>query len=158
MRKWLRRLGLAVALVGVASIVALYSYGRFAEGARGPAAYALPTAADATELDRAVAPLLRERGRQSGMALLSDNLDAFAVRAATARAAGRSLDLHAGVVILAVTGGGSLFGIIGAFLAVPVVAVATTLVRYLRLQLDEHARDPEQAPDVPPHERTEGIP
>src|SRR5690606_15487751 len=47
---------------------------------------------------------------------------------------GRSLDLHAGVVILAVTGGGSLFGIIGAFLAVPVVATATTLIRYLRLQ------------------------
>lgn len=94
MLKWLRRLGLAVALVGVASIVALYSYGRFAEGARGPAAYALPTAAGATALDRAVAPLLRERGRQSGMALLSDNLDAFAVRAATARAAGRSLDLQ----------------------------------------------------------------
>ncbi|MDP9822469.1 AI-2E family transporter [Nocardioides massiliensis] len=63
---------------------------------------------------------------------------------------GRSLDLHAGLVILAVTGGGSLFGIIGAFLAVPVVATATTLVRYLRLQLDEHARDPEDAPQAAP--------
>ena len=63
---------------------------------------------------------------------------------------GRSLDLHAGLVILAVTGGGSLFGIIGAFLAVPVVATVTTLVRYLRLQLDEHARDPEESPKASP--------
>lgn len=66
---------------------------------------------------------------------------------------GRSLDLHAGVVILAVTGGGSLFGIIGAFLAVPVVATATTLIRYLRLQLDERARDPEDAPHAAPDTR-----
>ena len=79
-------LGIAVLVLGVASGVALYSYGRFAEGARGPASQALPTAADATALDRAIAPLLHARGRQSGMALLSDNLDAFTVRAATARA------------------------------------------------------------------------
>ena len=59
MRKWLRRLGIAVVLMAVASATALYSYGRFAEAARGPASHALPTAADATALDRAVAPLLR---------------------------------------------------------------------------------------------------
>lgn len=59
---------------------------------------------------------------------------------------GRSLDLHAAVVILAVTAGGSLFGIIGAFLAVPVVAVITTVIRYARIQLDERAVDPESAP------------
>ncbi len=58
---------------------------------------------------------------------------------------GRSLDLHAALVILAVTAGGSLFGIIGAFLAVPVLATATTLIRYTRLQLDERSRDPEEA-------------
>ncbi|WP_062356707.1 phospholipase D family protein [Pseudoxanthomonas mexicana] len=94
MRKWLRRLGIVVLMMVVGSGVALYSYGRFAEGARGPASSALPVAPTATALDRAVAPLLREHPRQSGMALLSDNLDAFTVRAATARAAGRSLDLQ----------------------------------------------------------------
>ena len=94
MRKWLRRVGIALLVLVVASCAALYSYGRFAEGARGPAAHSLPIAADATALDRAIAPLLREHGGQSGMALLSDNLDAFTVRAGTARAAGRSLDLQ----------------------------------------------------------------
>ena len=75
MRKWLRRLGIAVVLMAVASATALYSYGRFAEAARGPASHALPTAADATALDRAVAPLLRAHPGRSGMALLADNLD-----------------------------------------------------------------------------------
>ncbi|HEX2177336.1 MAG TPA: AI-2E family transporter, partial [Nocardioidaceae bacterium] len=50
---------------------------------------------------------------------------------------GRALDLHAALVILAVTAGSSLAGIIGAFLAVPVVAVGTTIVRYGRRQLDD---------------------
>lgn len=94
MRKWLRRLGIAVVLMAVASATALYSYGRFAEAARGAASHALPTAADVTALDRAVAPLLRAHPGRSGMALLADNLDAFTVRAASARAAGRSLDLQ----------------------------------------------------------------
>ena len=53
MRKWLRRLGIVVLVMAVGSGVALYSYGRFAAGARGPASQALPTAADATALDRA---------------------------------------------------------------------------------------------------------
>ena len=72
MRKWLRRLGIAVVLMAVASATALYSYGRFAEAARGPASHALPTAADATALDRAVAPLLRAHPGRSGMALLAE--------------------------------------------------------------------------------------
>jgi predicted PurR-regulated permease PerM len=44
---------------------------------------------------------------------------------------GRSLRLHPGVVLLAVTAGGGLFGIAGAFLSVPVVAVAAVVLRYL---------------------------
>ncbi|WP_225590818.1 phospholipase D family protein [Pseudoxanthomonas sp. PXM03] len=94
MRRWLRRLGILLLILVVASCTALYSYGRFAEAARGPASMSLPIAADATPLDRAIAPLLREHPGRSGMALLQDNLDAFTVRAATARAAGRSLDLQ----------------------------------------------------------------
>ncbi len=45
---------------------------------------------------------------------------------------GRTLRLHPALVILAVTSGSSLFGVVGAFLAVPVLAVATTLARYCR--------------------------
>jgi predicted PurR-regulated permease PerM len=44
---------------------------------------------------------------------------------------GRSLSLHPGLVILAVTAGSTLFGIVGAFLAVPTVAVVAQALRYL---------------------------
>jgi predicted PurR-regulated permease PerM len=54
---------------------------------------------------------------------------------------GRGFNLHAGVVILAVTAGSSLSGIIGAFLAVPVTALIAVVYRYLRDELD--GRDPE---------------
>jgi predicted PurR-regulated permease PerM len=47
---------------------------------------------------------------------------------------GRALELHAAVVILAVTTGGALAGIIGAFLAVPLVAISVTIMRYAREQ------------------------
>jgi predicted PurR-regulated permease PerM len=48
---------------------------------------------------------------------------------------GRSLNLHAAVVLLAVTAGGTLYGIIGAFLAVPVAAVTATVLRYISEQI-----------------------
>ena len=59
---------------------------------------------------------------------------------------GRTLDLHPALVILAVTAGGTLAGITGAFLAVPVVAVAAVTVRYARQQLAEL----EPGPGSPP--------
>jgi putative heme transporter len=49
---------------------------------------------------------------------------------------GRSLRLHAAVVLLAVTAGSTLFGIVGAFLSVPVVAAAAVVVRYLGERID----------------------
>jgi predicted PurR-regulated permease PerM len=58
---------------------------------------------------------------------------------------GRGFNLHAGVVILAVTAGSSLAGIIGAFLAVPVTALIAVIYRYARDELD--GRDPEVHPD-----------
>jgi len=58
---------------------------------------------------------------------------------------GRGFNLHAGVVILAVTAGSSLSGIIGAFLSVPIAALIAVIYRYVRDQLDE--RSPEIAPD-----------
>ena len=43
----------------------------------------------------------------------------------------QSMQLHAAVVLLAVTLGSTLFGITGAFLAVPVAALVAVVVRYL---------------------------
>lgn len=59
---------------------------------------------------------------------------------------GHTLRLHGALVILAVTAGGSLAGVGGAFLAVPALAVATTLVRYAKEQVDK--RGPLTAEDV----------
>ena len=58
---------------------------------------------------------------------------------------GRGLNLHAAVVILAVTAGGSLYGILGTFLGVPVAALIAVIYRYLRDELD--GRSPEIADD-----------
>ncbi|MCW2685048.1 MAG: perM [Blastococcus sp.] len=58
---------------------------------------------------------------------------------------GRGFNLHAAVVILAVTAGSSLAGIIGAFLAVPVAALIAVIYRYVRDELDD--REPEVADD-----------
>ncbi len=44
---------------------------------------------------------------------------------------GKSLDLHAGVVLLTVVLGSTLFGVAGAFLGVPAVAVLAVVLRYL---------------------------
>lgn len=53
----------------------------------------------------------------------------------------RVMKLHAAVVLLAVTAGGALFGIVGAFLAVPTVAMLAVLVRYVSEQIDLRAQD-----------------
>jgi predicted PurR-regulated permease PerM len=58
---------------------------------------------------------------------------------------GRGFNLHAAVVILAVTAGSSLAGIIGAFLSVPIAAIIAVVYRYVRDELDD--RSPEIAPD-----------
>ncbi|WP_338538014.1 AI-2E family transporter [Janibacter terrae] len=52
---------------------------------------------------------------------------------------GRSMQLHAGVILLAVAVGSTLFGIVGAFLAVPVAAVAAVVLRYISEQVDLRA-------------------
>jgi predicted PurR-regulated permease PerM len=58
---------------------------------------------------------------------------------------GRGFNLHAAVVILAVTAGSSLAGITGAFLSVPVAALIAVVYRYVRDELD--GRHPEIADD-----------
>lgn len=84
----------------------------------------------------------------------------------------RSLGLHSAVVLLAVTGGSTLYGIAGAFLAVPVVAAAAVVVRYLGERIDERtgvtgtpdAAVPEPGPatyldgPTPPEDAADGDP
>ncbi|MBE2210135.1 MAG: phospholipase D family protein [Xanthomonadaceae bacterium] len=60
-----------------------------AYGAQGRA---LPVQPGQTPLDRAIEPQLAAHPGESGAVMVSDGLDAFALRAATLRAAGRSLD------------------------------------------------------------------
>jgi predicted PurR-regulated permease PerM len=60
----------------------------------------------------------------------------------------RSVHLHPAVVLLAVTAGGSLFGIAGAFLAVPVVAVVSAIHSSLAAE-DTVAEDTASASNRP---------
>ena len=94
MARKLRLLGLILLTLAIASVVSLYSYGRFAARVQGPPSHALPVAAGATVLDRGIAPLVEAQSRRTGLGLIADNLDAFAIRALTAQAAGRTLDLQ----------------------------------------------------------------
>lgn len=50
---------------------------------------------------------------------------------------GKNMNLHPAVVLLSVTAGGSMFGITGAFLAVPVAASVAELLRYLNERIDD---------------------
>ncbi|SDR90529.1 Predicted PurR-regulated permease PerM [Nocardioides scoriae] len=59
----------------------------------------------------------------------------------------KSMKLHAAVVLLSVTLGSTLFGITGAFLAVPVVAVLAVVLRYL----DEVVEDKSTPGSAPPY-------
>lgn len=63
---------------------------------------------------------------------------------------GKNLNLHAAVVLLGVTLGGSLWGITGAFLAVPTTATLAEVCRYVNERITEATRSPEPAPDAAP--------
>ena len=98
MRKKLR-IKLRILLIGIvvfiiASWISVYSYGIFAKRVQGEPSYALPVQADQSSLDHAIEPQWQAHPGQTGMVLLQDNLDAFMIRAITAREAGRSLDLQ----------------------------------------------------------------
>lgn len=62
----------------------------------------------------------------------------------------RSSELHPGVVLLSIALGSTLFGIIGAFLAVPVVSTAAAILRYLNeLVATRSAEEPDRGEDLP---------
>ena len=91
----IRRIVLIFILLVLLSVVALWSWGRFARSALGPPGTALPPAAAATWLDRVVQERLDARpAGESAAALIDDSLDAFLARAYSARQAERSLDLQ----------------------------------------------------------------
>ncbi|AGZ41616.1 AI-2E family transporter [Actinoplanes friuliensis] len=62
----------------------------------------------------------------------------------------RGLGLHAAVVLLAVTLGGGLAGIVGSLLAVPVAALIAVVWNYIREQLSDPAPPEEVVPDTDP--------
>lgn len=66
---------------------------------------------------------------------------------------GKSMNLHAGIVLLSVAAGGSMFGITGAFLAVPVAATVVELLRYLNQQIDVQV-----SAEAPPEDRQGSVP
>ncbi|WP_455478653.1 phospholipase D-like domain-containing protein [Bartonella sp. B10] len=81
----------------IASVLAVYTYGRFAKNARGECSYALAIKKDETNFDRMVSQLAKKAYGlgvdKDALSLITSNLEAFCVRAIGAAQAGRSLDL-----------------------------------------------------------------
>jgi predicted PurR-regulated permease PerM len=68
---------------------------------------------------------------------------------------GKNLNLHAAVVLLSVTAGGTLFGITGAFLAVPVAATTAEILRYVNERIDAAVSESAPPEDSESAERLE---
>ncbi|WP_460355280.1 AI-2E family transporter [Mycobacterium sp. ZZG] len=66
----------------------------------------------------------------------------------------KSMKLHAAIVLLAVTLGASTFGVIGAFLAVPVAAAVAVVLRYYDEQVAAATGEDRPAPDREPDDVT----
>jgi predicted PurR-regulated permease PerM len=65
----------------------------------------------------------------------------------------KSMKLHAVIVLLAVTLGASTFGVVGAFLAVPVAATAAVVIRYYGEQVGRQAGEDPPEPEPVEAER-----
>nr|MBP9671811.1 phospholipase D family protein [Ottowia sp.] len=86
---------IAFVVLALLSMLALWSWGRFAARAQGAPTTALAVAPAATALDRLVQPLLsRQPPDASGAAMLGEGVAAFVARAQAARVAERSLDVQ----------------------------------------------------------------
>lgn len=81
-------------LIGLflASVIAAYSYGQFAERSLGPPSSALAVG-DNTDLDLFATSRQAGQDGKTGLVMLANGYEAFATRALASRAAGRSLDL-----------------------------------------------------------------
>ncbi len=86
-------LAVVIAIIAIASFISVYLYGRFAKRARGTPSLSLPIGGAVTPADAAVEPLTQGRPGETGIIVLPGNCDAFAARALSAAAAGRSLDM-----------------------------------------------------------------
>ena len=98
-RKPLWRRLLRVAAIIIAALLLLVLSGllladHLAPQARGEASQVLPLQPAQTPIDRQMMPLQAAHPGQSGVAFLSDGMDAFAARAMVTEHAGRSLDLQ----------------------------------------------------------------
>ena len=81
-------------IILLAVVVAVVLYGASGQRDIGPNGYALPTLDDETDLDRSLSPEIRKHAGQSGIRIISDDLEAFRFRFDLARESGRSLDLQ----------------------------------------------------------------
>lgn len=90
----LRLLGILVAVVALLVLSGLLLADHLTPQARGEPSRVLPLQADQSAIDRELLRLQAEHPGQSGVAYLSDGLDAFAARALITQHAGRSLDLQ----------------------------------------------------------------
>lgn len=94
---WSKRIAIAALVVFLLSLLSTWSYGRFAATRQGAPSKAVPIVAGSgegtTRLDRLVNPLTDRHPGESGLSLISSNVDAFATRAMGAEFAERSLDL-----------------------------------------------------------------
>ena len=90
---WFKIVAGILVAIACASTLAAYAYGRFAEGAKGETSHAFVREADATTLDRVATRLMTNHDGETGLTILTSNLDAFAARALAAQTAERSLDL-----------------------------------------------------------------
>jgi len=94
MRRIMIWLGWTVFALAVLALSGLLLADHLTPRATGMPSSALPLQPAQTTIDRELAPWLAEHPGQTGATLLPDGLDAFAVRATSARLAGRSLDLQ----------------------------------------------------------------
>jgi putative cardiolipin synthase len=94
MRRLMRWLGWMVLALAVLVLSGLLLADRLTPRGNGAPSQSLPLQPAQTAIDREVLPHLAAHPGQTGAALLHDGLDAFAVRAAASRLAGRSLDLQ----------------------------------------------------------------
>lgn len=91
----IKRTLLIIILLVLLSLIALWSWGRFANSAQGKPSIALSSASDMTYLDRLIQTVLNQRPKgESGATLIYDSQEAFLARAQSARLAERSLDLQ----------------------------------------------------------------